>query len=293
MNYPRISIVTPNFNKVQFLEETILSVLSQNYPNLEYIIIDGGSTDGSVDIIKRYADKLTYWVSEPDNGPYDAVKKGFDHSSGEIMAWIGSDDMYHPNSFFTVADIFSRWPDVSWLVGAMTHYDEIGRTVRVARSHYFNHIDFLTHRYKWIQQESCFWRRSIYDKAGGISVNYKLAGDLDLWMRFSRYEKMYITNALIAGFRISDNQLSKDMKSYQQEVDAIIVSEPVSTEERRQVKAVRRARRIISLMQKLKLFNGRVLEWLLLRDYDDEVKSHQIIYDFNCKSFTINKTQKR
>lgn len=292
MNYPRISIVTPNFNKAQFLEETILSVLSQNYPNLEYIIIDGGSTDGSVDIIKRYADKLTYWVSEPDNGIYDAVRKGFDHSSGEIMAWIGSDDMYHPNSFFTVADIFSKWPGVSWLVGAKTHYDIIGRTVRIAQSRYFNHIDFLTHRYRWIQQESTFWRRSLYEKVGGINPIYKLAGDFDLWVKFSRYEKIFITDALIAGFRLVDNQLSKDKEHYHKEVEAIIANEPVSDKEREQVKMTRRSRKLISFLRKLRLFNPHALEWLFLRYYYHEEKSHRISYDFNSKSFVRSSSSK-
>ena len=288
MSYPRISIVTPNLNKVKYLENTILSVLSQNYPNLEYIIIDGGSTDGSIDIIKKYSDKLAYWVSEPDKGMYDAIRKGFEHSTGEIMAWIGSDDMYHANSFYTVADIFSKWPEISWLVGAETHYDETGKTVRTARSRYFNHIDFLTYRYKWIQQESTFWRRSIYEKVGGVNKSFKLAGDFDLWMRFSRFEKMYITDALIGGFRISDNQLSKDKERYYKEADAIIASEPVSDEELNQVKVMRRARRIISLIKKMRLFNSEALERLLLRQYYNEERVRRITYDFNNKSFVMS-----
>ena len=98
-NYPKISIVTPNYNGVKYLEQTIVSVLNQNYPNLEYIIIDGGSTDGSVEIIKKYESKLSYWVSEPDMGLYHAIQKGFEKSTGEIMAWINSDDMYVKGSF--------------------------------------------------------------------------------------------------------------------------------------------------------------------------------------------------
>lgn len=95
MNYPKISIVTPSFNQSEFLELTIRSVLDQGYPNLEYIVIDGGSTDGSVDIIKKYADKISYWVSEKDGGQYDAINKGFARSSGEIMGWINSSDLYY------------------------------------------------------------------------------------------------------------------------------------------------------------------------------------------------------
>ena len=94
MNYPKISIVTPSFNHAQFLEETILSVISQNYPDLEYIIIDGGSTDGSVEIIKKYEQYLTYWISEPDNGQSDALNKGFTRATGDIYGWLNSDDLY-------------------------------------------------------------------------------------------------------------------------------------------------------------------------------------------------------
>ena len=117
-NLPKISIITPSFNQAEFLEQTITSVFSQNYPNLEYIIIDGGSTDRSVEIIKKYADKLTYWVSEPDKGHGDALNKGFNHSTGEIMAWINSDDFYFPWTFSIVSEIFKDLPQIYWLASS-------------------------------------------------------------------------------------------------------------------------------------------------------------------------------
>src|SRR5579859_3708649 len=101
---PRISIVTPSFNQRAFLEETIRSVLDQRYPNLEYVIIDGGSTDGSVDIIRKYERHLAFWVSEPDGGQYDAINKGFAHTTGELLGWLNADDKYLPWSFSTLAD---------------------------------------------------------------------------------------------------------------------------------------------------------------------------------------------
>ena len=117
--FPRISIVTPSFNQGQFLEQTIRSVLSQGYPNLEYIIIDGGSTDGSVEIIKRYEKQIFFWCSEKDKGHYDAINKGFSRSTGDILAWINSDDIYFPWTLMTVATMMSSVPEVQWLSSLM------------------------------------------------------------------------------------------------------------------------------------------------------------------------------
>src|SRR3990172_2381086 len=109
--YPKITVVTPSYNQVSFLERTILSVLNQNYPNLEYIIIDGGSTDGSVEIIKKYESKLAYWVSEPDRGQSHAINKGWMRSSGEIMAYLNSDDTYRDGALFCIAKYFTEHPE--------------------------------------------------------------------------------------------------------------------------------------------------------------------------------------
>lgn len=288
MDYPKISIVTPNFNKAQYLEKTILSVLSQDYPNLEYIIVDGGSTDGSVDIIKKYSERLTYWVSEPDNGVYYAIRKGFEHSTGEIMAWIGSDDMYHPNSFFTVAQIFSECPQVSWLEGAQANYDENGRVVGVEASPYFNHLAFLMHRFQWVQQESTFWRRELYEKVGGLGTDYKLAGDFDLWMRFSRHEKMYITNALIGGFRHSDQQLSKDLDTYFSEVENIISKEPMSFEEQKQIKTLKKNQRVVALLKKFKILNWHAINKRLMMPFVEEERLQRISFDYDRKKFVLS-----
>lgn len=131
MHAPKITVVTPNFNQGCFLEETILSVLEQGYPNLEFIVIDGGSTDGSTDIIRKYEKKLAYWVSEPDNGQYHAVQKGFEKSTGEIMTYLNSDDILAKGSLFTAAQIFNDYPQVKWLGGLANHIDESSRIVRV------------------------------------------------------------------------------------------------------------------------------------------------------------------
>lgn len=231
MNYPKISIVTPNFNGEAYLEQTIQSVLSQNYPNLEYIIIDGGSTDSSVSIIKKYEKQLTYWVSEPDKGLYDAIQKGFDKSTGEIMAWINSDDLYHPKAFFTVAEIFNL-NGVNWLQGIPSTFDEMGRTVAVSVIKRWSRLDYYLGNFEWIQQESVFWRRSLWIAAGNkIDAKMKYAGDLELWLRFFRYEKLFVTRALLGGFRQrTQGQLSLDfLDQYMEEARAKIKEEVENT----------------------------------------------------------------
>jgi glycosyltransferase involved in cell wall biosynthesis len=216
IKYPKISIVTVNLNCATYLEEAILSVLSQNYPNLEYIIIDGGSTDGSLEIIKKYEDRLTYWVSEKDEGQYEAIQKGFEKSTGDIMAWINADDKYVPGSFVAVARIMDTFPDVNWLMGIAREYTEHGTLIgriqlpwsRWSKQRYY------TNDFQFIQQESSFWTRSLWLEAGGnLDFEYKYAGDMELWSRFFRYEKLHTTIAVLSGFRHhSEGQRSKSFK---------------------------------------------------------------------------------
>jgi glycosyltransferase involved in cell wall biosynthesis len=126
MNWPKISIVTPSFNQGQYIEETILSVLSQNYPNLEYIIIDGGSTDDTVEIIKKYESRITYWVSEPDRGQSHAINKGLQKCTGEIFNWLNSDDWYMPGALFDVANAFRINSRAQFVSGYENHVEQSG-----------------------------------------------------------------------------------------------------------------------------------------------------------------------
>lgn len=224
---PLISIVTPSFNQAQFLEATIDSILSQNYPNLEYIIIDGGSTDGSVDIIKKHEKYLSFWCSEPDAGQYDAINKGFSHSTGEIMAWLNSDDMYLPWTFKTVADIMSSLPNVEWLTTLNpATWDYYGFCSGFSSVLGYSLEAFLDGCYlplhvkglAWIQQESTFWRRSLWEKSGGcLSNNIKLAGDFELWCRFYLYANLYGASSPLGGFRSQYQQRSRNIEEYARE----------------------------------------------------------------------------
>lgn len=287
--YPKITIVTPNFNQVDFLEETIVSVLSQGYPNLEYIIIDGGSTDGSLELIKKYEKQLAYWVSEPDKGMYEAIQKGFDKSTGEIMAWINSDDMYHRNAFFTVAEIFSTLQSVNWLVGVSSLYDTKGRTVRVEHSRALCKFDFYAYDYFWIQQETCFWRRDLWEKVGStLTTTLRYAGDFDLWLRFFRFDELYVSSALVGGFRMrGENQLSVDhIDDYYGEVNSLIVNEPLTDETKLILKKYERIKKVHKFLKRYKIIQAdRILKRFRRINFGQTKK---ITYHNELKKFVIS-----
>lgn len=244
MNYPKISIITPVYNQVQFIETALQSVLNQNYPNLEYIVVDGGSIDGTLDIIEKYRSSITTIISEPDNGIYDALNKGFKISTGEIMAWINADDRYHSRSLFTVAEIFSVFREIEFLMGHKTTYDVSDRCFVNGGLNNWSKYDFFIYENHWgIQQESTFWRRSLWQRAGAyISNDYKLAGDCELWTRFliDANAQLYMTNALLGGFRVRENQLgaSEAGKGYDREVRTIYAKYNKSKEELRTLRKI-------------------------------------------------------
>jgi glycosyltransferase involved in cell wall biosynthesis len=230
-DFPKLSIVTPSYNQGQFLEQTIQSVLSQGYPNLEYIIIDGGSTDGSVEIIKRYEKQLSFWTSEKDNGHYEAVNKGFAKSTGEILSWINSDDIYFPWAFTTVAMMMSSVPQVQWLSSLMpARIDYQGFLAAFHPLPGFSRQAFLEGKnlpgedmlelpFGFIQQESTFWRRELWEKAGGIRTQYTLAGDFDLWARFYQHADLWGCPIPLGGFRTQFQQRSSNVSGYRQEAN--------------------------------------------------------------------------
>lgn len=223
MKTPKISIVTPSYNQAGFLEEAILSVLNQDYENLEYVVIDGGSTDSSVDILKKYENKFHYWVSEKDDGHGHALNKGFSQTSGEIMAWINSDDKCTPWSFKTAAEIFTKFPHVDWIVGFYSWWNRHGAMTHAARCPK-NIYDFLLGNYTWVQQESVFWRRSLWEKSGGyINQDYKFMVDGELWTRFFLHADLYSVDCILGGYRShSDNRGECNMQLCMQEMEMAI-----------------------------------------------------------------------
>lgn len=268
MSSPKISIITPNYNQAAFIEDTILSVIGQNYPNLEYIIIDGGSTDGSVEVIKKYEKHLSYWISEPDKGMYYAIQKGFDKATGEIFGWINSDDKLHPNSLFVIAEIFNSFQEVSWLTGCLSGFDDKGRTTSVINAKQWSKYHYYLNDYKWIQQESTFWRKSLWEKAGAtLNLQIKYAADFELWLRFFRYEKLFTVHTILGGFRLhSSNQLSfLHQEKYLKEVEDLINEEVknLPTATRKSLTFYKVSNLAINIISKLKIFNTFALHYRL------------------------------
>ena len=207
-NCPKISIVTPSYNQVEFLERTILSVLNQNYPNLEYIIIDGGSTDKSVEIIKKYEKYLAYWVSEKDEGQSDAINKGFKKSTGQILAWLNSDDTYLPETLGFVANFFNQYSKADMIYGRCNLIDKNDKVYQEAKVVPFNFIDY-TYGLFTIPQPSSFWKRNIFFKSGMLNKDNHTCMDAELWMNFAKnMGNIVYVNNLLANFRLHCNSIS-------------------------------------------------------------------------------------
>jgi glycosyltransferase involved in cell wall biosynthesis len=201
LTWPLVSIITPSFNQARYLESTIHSVLDQDYPNLEYIIVDGGSQDGSAEIIRGFSDRLAWWVSEKDRGQTDAINKGFARAKGEILAWLNSDDTYQPHAIAEAVGYLRDWPEVGLIYGDANFIDENGRVIGrfpAAQTDYRR----LRQGYVHIPQQASFWRANLWRKVGPLDPSFYFAMDYDLWVRLAALAPVQYTPRLWANFRL-------------------------------------------------------------------------------------------
>lgn len=207
MNLPKISVITPSFNQAQFLEKTITSVLSQNYPNLEYIIMDGGSTDETLDILKRYTGKIK-WILEKDRGQSHAINKGLKMATGDIHCFINSDDYFKEGTLLKVGKYFAQKKDAFWLTGKCMIVNEKGKEVRKIITLYKN-IFLKYYRFKellliinYISQPSTFWRKEVTEKIGLMDEKLQYSMDYDYWLRIGQKYRLDFLDEYLASYRI-------------------------------------------------------------------------------------------
>lgn len=219
---PRISIVTPSYNQAEFLEKTILSVLNQDYPNLEYIIVDGGSTDGSIEIIRSYEKELAWWVSEPDRGQVHALNKGFKRSTGDWVAWQNSDDIYYPGAFHAVANAANNNPMASIISGDMMLIDKNDKPLReilYVRPTYSS----LLAEGMVIANQASFWKREIQIKLGKLDENYHCSFDYEWFLRLTEHSKCHHIKVFLGALRLHDESKTSLLgKQFQYENEKIL-----------------------------------------------------------------------
>lgn len=204
ISLPRITVVTPSFNQAAYLEETILSVLNQNYPRLEYMVMDGGSQDGSVEIIQKYADRLVYWVSEPDRGQAHAIKKGFARATGELLAWLNSDDLYEPGALWKIGRAYAANPGKIIAGNVKNFYPDGREEVTVQQGLTVeNMVKFWEEKYSW-HQPGIFIPRDTFIEVGGLDEDLFFYMDQDLMCRLLQVTDVVYLPETVARFRLHD-----------------------------------------------------------------------------------------
>jgi glycosyltransferase involved in cell wall biosynthesis len=205
-----ISIITPSYNQAAFLEETMLSVFRQDYADIEYIVIDGGSTDGSDKIIKRHERKLAYWVSERDQGQTDALMKGFARAKGEVLAWLCSDDCLAPSAARIAAQYLAADPSLGLVYGDRLHIDAKGNVIGINRGPSF--YEKMLQRNITIPQETAFFRRSVFEQAGKLNLEHEFAMDFALWCALQKITKFKHVPAFLGSYR--EHSAAKSVAQY-------------------------------------------------------------------------------
>jgi glycosyltransferase involved in cell wall biosynthesis len=206
---PKVTIITPTFNSERFIEQTILSIRQQSYPCIEHIIVDGGSTDRTLEIVRGYPEIRV--ISEPDEGIYDALNKGLRLARGDILAYLNSDDLYTPNAVEIAVESFKKWSELELIYGDCYRVDEQGKILYKYRSAPFDWDLFVSRRGLLISQPTAFWRRHIHEKYGFFDKNYKLSGDYDFFMRVFAGKEVRHCGCIIAMFRIHPDAMSQKL----------------------------------------------------------------------------------
>jgi len=224
LNQPKVSIVMPVYNGEKYIETAIKSIINQSYKNIELIIIDGGSNDKTLQIIDKYKKNIHYFITEKDNGMYDAINKGFSVSNGDILSWLNSDDFYFPLAIENVVKTFQTYTEIEWLTGRKVIVNQFDQIIKIGcfRSFYRMFIKKGYYRgdvFGFITQEATFWKRSLFEKTGKLNTELKVAADFELWTRFAQHADLYSLNTLLAAFRLHEDQLSSDQNRYYNECD--------------------------------------------------------------------------
>jgi len=199
MNKPLISIITPSYNQSDYLEKAMVSVLNQDYPNLEYIIVDGNSTDGSQDIIKKYVNRLAWWVSEKDNGQADAFNKGLMHAGGKYIGWLNSDDLYLDGVVSEAIELLELNPEIAFVFGDVQSINEIGEITNIMKYGNWSLVDLM--QFKMIGQPAVFMRKDLLVSTGGLDTSYHFLLDHHLWLRLASNAQIKYSNKIWAAAR--------------------------------------------------------------------------------------------
>lgn len=221
----KISVITPSYNQAQYIERTMKSVLSQDYTDIEYIVMDGGSTDGTVDVIKKYSDQISYWRSEKDSGQSEAINKGLKKATGEVVAFINSDDTYEPGALSAVAKFFQDNPEARWAYGMCRIVSSEDKEIRKAITWYKNQ---LLKKYSYakllsenfISQPATFWRRGLHEEFGFFDEKDHWCMDYEFWLRIGKRYPAGVINRYLADFRyhLDSKSGQEDKTKFQEEL---------------------------------------------------------------------------
>jgi glycosyltransferase involved in cell wall biosynthesis len=269
VEWPKITVVTAVRNGARYIDATMRSVVLQAYPNLEYIVVDGDSTDGTQDIIEKYQEHIAWWISEPDKGLYDALNKGFERSTGTIMGWLNASDMLHTGGLAVVGSVFLAFPSVQWITGRPTAFAEDGTTTGVGPVARWSRRRYLAGANRYIQQESTYWRRDLWQKSGGhVDATRRDASDCELWLRFFRHARLYSVDSLIAGFRMhADSIFAADRDGYHRSMEEILWREINLEANDHWVRNFRHLNDRMSKVPKVRGLWKRMVESLLYQKY--------------------------